>query len=308
MKLNRKEFLDIFSSIDFNQIRDHPNILIAARFWNEERYIAACTCYKYMRSLDDLIDEHKAKNKLISPEERTRFKEEVRQWLMMIPGSFPDHELSKTMTRFLIPLWPFETFARSMTYDIDHNGFPTLQSFLEYSQGAAVAPASIFVHLNGLIEKDGRLQAPPFDVREAATPCAVFSYLVHIIRDFQKDQHNNLTYFADDLIGKYHLTRNDLRNFANSHPINDQFRGLIGEYYRLADDYRLKTLAVMEKINPLLEPRYQLSLRIIFDLYLMVFERIHVSTGNFTTGELNPAPDETAQRVYDTIIRFTDES
>ncbi len=28
----------------------------------------------------------------------------------------------------------------------------------------------------------------------------MFSYLVHIIRDFQKDQLNNLNYFADESI------------------------------------------------------------------------------------------------------------
>ena len=37
-------------------------------------------------------------------------------------------------------------------------------------------------------------------LRSAATPCAMFSYLVHIIRDFQKDQQNNLNYFADDVM------------------------------------------------------------------------------------------------------------
>jgi Phytoene dehydrogenase and related proteins len=67
---------------------------------------------------------------------------------------------------------------------------------------------------------------------------------------------------------------------------------------------RLKTYDQIKKINPLLEPRYQLSLEIIFDLYLMVFERINIHHGKFTTEELNPTPDEIRQRVYDVIIRF----
>jgi len=64
---------------------------------------------------------------------------------------------------------------------------------------------------------------------------------------------------------------------------------------------------VINKIRLLHEPRYQLSLEIIFNLYLMVFEKIDVVKGNFKTAELNPTPEETRQRVYDTIINFIKE-
>ncbi len=53
-----------------------------------------------------------------------------------------------------------------------------------------------------------------------------------------------------------------------------------------------------------MEPRYQLSLEIIFSLYLMVFERINVEKGDFTSYELNPTSEETKNRVYETIIKF----
>ena len=66
----------------------------------------------------------------------------------------------------------------------------------------------------------------------------------------------------------------------------------------------METLHMLEKVRPLLEPRYQLSLEIIFDLYLMVFERIHPDTGNFTTVELNPTPEETRERVLGKILEF----
>jgi phytoene/squalene synthetase len=207
--------------------------------------------------------------------------------------------------RFSIPLWPLEAFARSMIYDINNNGFPTLNDFLEYSQGASVAPASIFVHLNGLSKKNDRYEVPPFDVRDAATPCAIFSYLVHIIRDFQKDQLNNLNYFADNLIAKHKISRTHLADIAQGQPISSGFRNMIKEYYLLADEYRLKTYDVIRKIRPLLEPRYQLSLEIIFDLYLMVFERIDITNGSFTTEELNPTPEETKERVLNIIMNFS---
>ncbi len=79
---------------------------------------------------------------------------------------------------------------------------------------------------------------------------------------------------------------------------------MIEEYYILADQYRIHTFEMLEKILPLHAPRYQLSLMIIFNLYLMVFEKINVEKGTFKSAELNPTPEETRQRVYETIVNF----
>jgi phytoene/squalene synthetase len=308
MSSQKDNFLEIFNSIDFQKIKDHPNILVAANFWDEDRFCAATICYKFMRAIDDLIDNHKAKNKLIEPNERKEFVANVEDWLKMIIVSKEcnalEEELRETVNKFRIPLWPMEAFAKSMIYDINNDGFPSLGTFLEYAGGASVAPASIFVHLNGLQKLNGRYEPPKFDVKWAATPCAIFSYVVHIIRDFQKDQLNNLSYFADDLIIKYGLNRKELREFADGKPVNENFKNLIRHYYILADEYRLKTCEIIKGIEPLLEPRYQLSLEIIFDLYLMVFERIDLKNGQFTTEELNPTPEETRVRVLKTIMNF----
>ena len=213
-------------------------------------------------------------------------------------------EMKKIIERFRIPLWPLEAFAKSMIYDINNDGFPTLETFLEYAHGASVAPASIFVHLSGITQKNGQFLDPSFNVRKAATPCAIFSYIVHIIRDFQKDQFNNLNYFADEHIRQNGLSRQDLTNIAHGSPVTNGFRNLIREYYIVANEYRKETAEIIRQISPLMEPRYQLSLQIIFNLYEMVFERINIEKGNFTTYELNPTPEETKKRVYDTILKF----
>ena len=77
----RDQFTAIFESIDFEKIIDHPNILIAANFWDNERYCAARTCYRFMRALDDLIDNHKAEHKGIGADERESFASDIRQWM-----------------------------------------------------------------------------------------------------------------------------------------------------------------------------------------------------------------------------------
>jgi phytoene/squalene synthetase len=301
------QFMALFESIDFEKIIDHPNILIAANFWDNERYCAARTCYRFMRSLDDLIDNHKAAHKGISENERDSFREDISQWMGMLKkglNSSPfNNELGYTVEKFRIPLWSLEAFAESMLYDVTHDGFATLADFVEYSGGASVAPASIFVHLAGLQEKDGIYTDPPFDVRRTASPCAMFSYFVHIIRDFRKDQLNNLSYFADDVMERNGITRTAMSGMAHGAPLTPGFRNMMREYYLIADRYRIDTLRMMDEICPKMESRYRLSLEIIFELYMMVFERIDPEHGTFLSEELNPTPAETRERVRGIILR-----
>jgi len=301
-------YRDIFQSIDFDKIIDHPNILIAAHFWEPERYQAAKVCYKFMRAIDDLIDDYKTDHQTIAPEEKAHFESKVNSWINTILQAANQEEvhaeLIGTITKFRIPSWPLEAFAKSMIYDIYNDGFPTLQAFLDYAGGASVAPASIFVHLCGLTKQNDRYISPAFDVKATATPCAIFSYLVHIIRDFVKDHTHNLNYFPDELITKYNLDRSKLLAMANGGEITQGFREMIREMYMAADEYRIKTFAKMEEIKPLLEPCSRLSLEIIFELYLMVFERIDIDNGTFTTKELNPTSTEIKERVRKVIEEF----
>jgi len=303
-----KLYSDIFHSIDFEKIIDHPNILIAAHFWETERYQAAKNCYKFMRAIDDLIDDYKSEHKTIADDEKAHFEADVNKWINSVMTSSQknssQNELLETVLKFLIPVWPLEAFAQSMIYDIYNDGFPTLNAFLDYAGGASVASASIFVHLCGLTKQNDKYVAPNFDVKETATPCAIFSYLVHIIRDFVKDHTHNLNYFPDELIRKCGLNRKKLLDMANGAEISPGFREMIRGLYAVADEYRLKTYIAKEKIKPQLEPRSQLSLEIIFALYLMVFERIDIENGTFTTEELNPTSEEIKNRVWKVIEEF----
>jgi phytoene/squalene synthetase len=306
MNPNQQTYLDILNRIPIEQITDHPNILVAAGFWDEDRYRAARTCYAFMRKIDDMIDDYKACHKRIAEKDKERFIGKVEDWLQTIrsnkrPGLY-QKELVNTIRHFRIPEWTIEAFAHAMVYDVNNDGFPTVQSFLDYSEGATLAPSSIFVHLCGIRNIGGVWHDPLFEVKAAATPCSIFSYLVHIIRDFQKDQLNNLSYFADDRIAANDLSRPLMREIAMGAPVTPGFRNLMKEYYLLADEYRRQTLKVLEQIHSLVEPRYYLSLQIIFNLYLMVFERIDVDRGNFTAAELNPSAREIHDRVKKVIL------
>ncbi|MBN1599224.1 MAG: squalene/phytoene synthase family protein [Bacteroidales bacterium] len=299
---------DIIKSINFEEIKDHPNILIAARFWEEDRYVAAKTCYKFMRKIDDLIDNNKAVNGCFKEEEKESYINEVYYWINCLESLSSNDplftEVKDTIERFKIPVTLFYNFALSMIYDINHTGFDTVDSFIDYAEGASVAPASVFVHLCCLKKTNGSITEPYFNVEDYARPCALFSYLVHIIRDFQKDQKNNLNYFANNLLDKYNIKAYELKQMAEQSKVTSEFRAMIKEYYMLAEKYKKETENILPILDPQLDPIYRLSLHIIFNLYLQVFERIDIENGTFTTEELNPKPYEIKYRVQQIINKL----
>ena len=304
-----KETDKIIRKIDFENIDKHPNILIAARFWDDRRYHAAKVCYRFMRMIDDFIDDRKAGDDNINCLEKKELSKRVHSWmecLDKVPADDPFYgELAETISTFNIPLQIFHNFAKSMLYDIDNEGFSTMKEFIEYAEGASVAPASIFVHLCCLSEENDKYIVPDFDVVRAARPCALFSYLVHIIRDFQEDQLNNLNYFAADILKRNNLIPADLKEIAHGGRPTDSFRNVIGEYLDLAQGYAEQTVSVIEDLSSKLNGRYLLSLHVIYNLYKMVYDRIDIKNGIFTSKELNPTPPEIKEKVLEIARGWT---
>lgn len=301
--------LDFDRLKDFNQILTNPFLDIAARFWEKPRYEAFRICYRSMRRLDDLVDDRKVEGSPISEEEKAHYRDLMTNWLRSAKTRSSGDpflvEVLDTLDRFAIPLWPWERLCRAMIYDLEHDGFRSLRVFLRYAEGAAIAPASVFMHLCGVSEGgDGGCRAPSYDIRQAARPLALFSYLVHIVRDFQKDQLRGLNYFADDFLATRNLNREDLRRVAEGGQVPPMLRDLIGQYRSLADHYRSKARDQLDFLASAMEPRYRLSLEIIYGLYHLVFEKIDPQNGRFTEVELNPLPVEIQTRLSEIVSEF----
>ncbi|UCD94818.1 MAG: squalene/phytoene synthase family protein [Candidatus Zixiibacteriota bacterium] len=308
MSSERQRSLNFEDGIDFSGVLTNPILDIAARFWERDRYEAFKICYLSMRRIDDLVDYRKVSAGHITQGEAEKLSQIMLDWLDAVRngdtsdpfrGAFID-----ILARFEIPFRPWERLYASMVYDVTHDGYSSLLSFLRYCEGAAIAPASVFMHLCGVSRVNGQYCAPNFDIRRASRPLALFCYIVHILRDFQKDHLNNLNYFADNLLSHYALTRKDLRKIAEGGPISLSFRNLIAAYISVAEYYRAKARQMMREINRLLRPRYQLSLEIIYQLYFQVFERINPSRSRFSGSELNPSPDEVRRRIQTTVNSF----
>jgi phytoene/squalene synthetase len=286
----------------------NPILDIAARFWEKDRYQAFQICYRAMRKIDDLVDNLKIMSKEIPINESFQVKTHITNWLDSLktkkPSDSSQAQLVEICDRFRIPVWPWEQFTKAMLYDLENDGYSTFIDFLRYSEGAAVAPASIFVHLCGLNFENHQCKLPCFNIRKAARPLAIFSYLVHIIRDFQVDNQFGLNYFAADLLSERGLTKSDLRQIAKGGPISNSFRDLITFYVRLSRFYQEKALKTFEDILPQLESRYRLSLLLIHDLYLQILDRVDVQSGNFTFKEVNPPPEALRKQIRRTISNF----
>ncbi|MHA1576578.1 MAG: squalene/phytoene synthase family protein [Candidatus Thorarchaeota archaeon] len=306
MAENKLDFLKEFNIEEINTQSTTMNV--AAYFWERDRALAAKIFYKTMRDTDDLVDDRKSTGIKISDEEKSDLITKINNWIGMINGTIPcDSErkqLVETINKFKIPVKPWQEFSKAMIYDINNEGFATYPIFLEYCEGAAIAPASIFMHLCGLRKENGEYLEPSFDTTEIARPIALFSYMVHIIRDFQEDQINHLNYFAEDLVAENGLELATLKGIASGNEIPQGFRNLMKKYYGFAEHYKHEARQALDEVSSHLKPQYVLSLEIVFSLYNQIFERIDVLNGQFTTSELIPSPEEIRETIVTTISSF----
>lgn len=302
--------LDFAAQLSFEEILTNPILDIAARVWEAERYEAFKVCYRSMRRIDDLVDNRKEGGAPLTPDEIEKYASILREWFEAVergdeqPGF--QQELLDTIRRFAIPLWPWQRLCNAMVFDLTHDGFTTLFAFRRYAEGAAIAPASIFTHLCGVRRMSERqFAAPVYQIDREARDLALFSYFVHILRDFEKDQKRNLNYFADNVLQEHALSASAIHDIALSGRPTADFRRLIGRYKAVANYYRGRARRRLDRLIPTLEPAYGLSLEIIYQLYLQIFERVIPDTGTFTAEALQPAPADIRARLERTIGDFS---
>lgn len=310
METKSSRLIDFLPDREFATILTNPILDIAARFWDESRYNAFRLCYRSMRIIDDLVDDRKASPHQLPTAEKEQLRRMISQWVIALQnGTGIDNfqkELLEAIKKYRIPIWPWQRLAKAMIYDLDHSGFDSFLVFLRYSEGAAIAPASIFMHLCGVRETAEGFAPPEYGIRQAARPLALFSYLVHIVRDFQKDQLQGLNYIPGDLLHMNCLTEEELREIAESEQMPVRFLKLVGFYRSAGDYYRKRARRMVQSMQSVLSPRSQLSLEVIYDLYLQIFQRIQPSKQEFSisSDKMNPSPDQVQERLESLLKRL----
>jgi phytoene/squalene synthetase len=281
-----------------------PILELGARVWHADRYGAFLTCYGAMRTMDDLVDLARTRAEPLPAMEKRRISSTLRQSVPGAPGS--DQALARIQERYGLPRWTWDRWTEAMVSDLDRTGFGTFRHYLRYAEGAAVAPGSIFMHLCAVRWEAGRIVDPRFDVRAAARPLAIFCYLVHILRDFREDQLQGLQYFADDLLRRCGIRREELASIAAGAEPGPGFHRLITTYARIADHYLGKARRELAGIRPLLEPRYFLSLDIVLSLYLAMHEAVRLDVRPIARGDLRLDATEALRRIEAAMARSRD--
>src|SRR4030067_774107 len=135
--------------------RNRPYLYLVARYFQDkEKYQAFCSTYASMRVIDDQIDAIPWRGTLSSTQ-KGNYRKEIREWLEKIEACQNAYSprqpiflaLQDTFRKFPIPLFPWENLATAMKKDVGKDSFATLEEFLRYAEGAAVAPATVFMFL-----------------------------------------------------------------------------------------------------------------------------------------------------------------
>jgi len=280
-----------------------PILELAARVWPANRYQAFKVCYQTMRRVDDLVDHRKSQGLPLNEREFQQARQAVLSWMLDQGGV--DHPLMAALRevrcRFALPFWPWERWTQAMLRDLDHDGFAKFTDYLRYCEGAAVAPGAIFMHLCGVVPTGDSYQPPTFNVRRPARPLAIFCYLVHIMRDFQTDQMQNLNYFADQQLVMAGLDRRDLRRIAEGEAASHGFRSLMRCYHRFAEYYRARARRELDLVFPFLEKPYRLSLELVYGLYSQIFEKLEPANCSFRTEDTTPSALAIRQRIEEIL-------
>ncbi len=284
----------------------NPILDIAASFWDDERYRAFRVCYQSMRQLDDIVDDLKVAGLAENPDLRSEVKDQLKETVALLQSDSPVpaelqevaglDELRATMRRFKIPMTPWLRLANAMEFDLEHSGFDSFLQFARYAKGAAVAPASVFIHLIGLSCVNDEYIPAPINIFKSARPLAMFSYLTHIQRDFRQDAAEGLEYFPLTARRSFGVSSDDWRSSSEGMQTTS-FTSMVKHYHSLADRYRLKSIVEENPVYPFLDEATRFSLNLIWDLYSQIHESIARANYALDPKLIHPNKEEISQRV-----------
>ncbi len=221
---------------------------VSQYFEDSQRYDAFIAMYAVMRVVDDLVDNAGDKATLPAAE-RQALHTEIDTWEQRIrraysgcPAAHPlEMALAWAVDRFPVPERLWQSFLDAMRYDIDVPRFRDFQSFLEYTEGASVAPTTLFVHLIcAELQPDGRYRLSEFDYLECGRQLGIFAYVAHILRDVRQDMESSpqgLIYISQSDLCDHGLDEDALRRLTKVGAGGAPFARLVETLVRRARGY-----------------------------------------------------------------------
>ena len=268
-------------------------------FTDPGKYRAFCALYAVMRIVDDRIDEVLSE-KEISEEGKRREEGILEAWHRIVSsclaGLPPDDEalqgsdcrqIDELLTTFLealelfpVPASLWENFFHSMRWDLEQRGFGTYAEFVEYAEGASVAPATIYLYLI-TASRSGEDQAyrPPegFDLIQCGRDLGLFAYLAHIMRDLSRDLsagERGLLYLTAEDMAAYGVTEQTLSTDLESGSASEPLRSLIQDLIQRAWTSVCQGRLHMQTLEKKLDTDCMFVLELIVRIYEEVIEKI----------------------------------
>lgn len=192
--------------------------------------------YATMRLVDDVVDEQFLVGGNRSENLVKAVLAQVEQWRRQacdaaVGGFYPEKgsyeplvftALNQTAGKSNLGDWPWNALADSMKMDIAEHQLETWEDFLTYSEGATVAPATVFVYILASRFQKGSYHTPePISFyREKVRDMAIFCYVVHILRDLARDvaRSKQLVTIPNEIMALAGLDKELLGRWINQEP------------------------------------------------------------------------------------------
>lgn len=283
--------------------KDHNNLYITSLFFRDRiKYRAFCVFYSVMRLVDDRVDslslDDNCRKKLCERELNV-----VNAWEQVVischRGIHPtspqleacdfteakavSESLIATFKNFPVPIKLWTNFFEAMRSDIGTGEHESWLDFLDYAEGATVAPTTIYLYLilaKWINAKQSYVLPMGFDLIKCGRYLGIFAYLGHIIRDLSKDIKSEATRLCitrEDM-NEHDVSPEILRKEALKCKASPATNGLVIEILQRARRYLLRGRAYVNQIQDILEDDSRFILELIITIYEQVIAKIE-STG-----------------------------
>jgi phytoene/squalene synthetase len=283
--------------------KDSNNLYITSSFFKDSiKYRVFCAYYAVMRVVDDRVDN------LIPPTHRgselqKRELDIVEAWEGVVNlcslGIHPTTQQLKAchlaesealcesliaaFQTFPIPVKLWTNFFKAMRSDIIASEFDRWIDFLNYAEGATVAPTTIYLHLIAShlnVAKNSYELPEGFDLLRCGRYLGIFAYLGHIMRDLAVDiKHvaTRLCITREDM-ETHGVNPETLRKEALRCHASPATRELVIDILQRARRYLSKGRVLASQIQDFLDTDCRFILELIITIYEHIISKIE-STG-----------------------------
>lgn len=269
--------------------KDRSNLYVVSQFFTDRaRYDAFIAMYAVMRLIDDRVDQVEDKT-LLSDAARSALVAELNCWELRIRAAYDgrpsddliDIALAAAVHTFPVPFELWARFIEAMRFDVRKPRFDDFDEFLEYGEGATVAPTSIYVYLlTSQRGADGRYLVDRLDFITCGRDLGRFAYIAHVLRDVCEDLavgQTGLVYLSKADLRMHHLTEHDLRSLAAGTAGDDvraSWRALVRDICGRAREMRARGTALAGSEWDRLPSDCSFIFRLIVETYAELLDRI----------------------------------